>query len=392
MALEESVLWKKIKALKTDLIDLFWGKDTCKQSFDAFDEDRQNFEHFLLVYTQGRENEDIVVMDSCDEFLANLPQKLMYLEMCVLPRFYTEFLKKLNGTVHPDTHPVHKVELYCLLGHEMRKVGEGEEYEDCMKEAENLYLENKTKFDENPLSEVIYLHSHARFISKKRIPGKPKEVYERALKICEQKLSNHPERAATFLFAGRNSKRRNEYERAEEQLNQALDLSKKCLGEHIMTAQCFKDIADFLFFAKRKLPKGERGFDAVLSYYEKSLEMLEHLGRDGHKETILTLKNCGSCHSSNGNYEEARKFLEKAERVAERELENDHRWKVMVKTEQALVFDKEKKEEEMIEAMQNGLEMCYTLGMTVQDLGNRYQIREVLDRHSEKFPKDKYPR
>ena len=44
--------------------NLFWGKDTCKQSFDAFDEDRQNFEHFLLVYTQGRENEDIVVMDS----------------------------------------------------------------------------------------------------------------------------------------------------------------------------------------------------------------------------------------------------------------------------------------------------------------------------------------
>ena len=117
---------------------------------------------------------------------------------------------------------------------------EGEEYEDCMKEAENLYLENKTKFDESPLSEVIYLHSHARFISKKRIPGKPKEVYERALKICEQKLSNHPERAATFLFAGRNSKRRNEYERAGEQLQQALDLFKKCLGEHIMTASALK--------------------------------------------------------------------------------------------------------------------------------------------------------
>ena len=116
----------------------------------------------------------------------------------------------------------------------MRKVGEGEEYEDCMKEAENLYLENKTKFDESPLSEVIYLHSHARLISEKKIPDKPKEVYERALKICEQKLSNHPERAATFLFAGRNSKRRNEYERAEEQLNQALDLSKKCL-----TLKCY---------------------------------------------------------------------------------------------------------------------------------------------------------
>ena len=75
--------------------NLFWGKDSCKQSFDAFDEDRQNFEHFLLAYTQGREKGDIAVMDSCEEFLTSLPQKLMYLEKCVLPRFYIEFLTKL---------------------------------------------------------------------------------------------------------------------------------------------------------------------------------------------------------------------------------------------------------------------------------------------------------
>ena len=274
----------------------------------------------------------------------------------------------------------------------MRKVGEGEEYEDCMKEAENLYLENKTKFDESPLSEVIYLHSHARLISEKRIPDKPKEVYERALKICEQKLPNHPEQAATFLFAGRHAKRRYEYKQAKEQLSQAFVLFMKCLGEHVMTAQCFKDIADFLFFLQEKLPKDERCFDDVLSYYENSLEVLEHLGMDGHKETILTLKNCGSCHSSNGNYGEERKFLERAERVAERELENDHRWKVKVKTEQALVFDKENKEDQMIKALKSGLKMCYRLGKTIEDLGNKHEIRKVLDRHPKKFLKVKYPR
>ena len=273
-----------------------------------------------------------------------------------------------------------------------RKVGEGEEYEDCMEKAEKLYLEHKMKFGENLLSEVIYLHSHARLISEKRIPDKPEEVYEKALKICEQKLPNHPERVATLLFAGRNAKRRNEYEQAEEQLNQALNLSKNCPGEHVMTVQCFKDIADLRFFVKRKVLKGERSFDTVLPYYEKSLEMLEHLGMDGHKETILTLKNCGFCHSSNGNYEKARKFLERAERVSERELENDHRWKVMVKTQQALVFDKENKEDQMIEAMKSGLKMCYKLGKTIEDLGNKHEIRKVLHRHPNKFPKDEYPR
>ena len=83
----------------------------------------------------------------------------------------------------------------------MRKVGEGEEYEDCMEKAEKLYLKHKMKFGASPLSEVIYLHSHARLISEKRIPNNPKEVHEKALKICEQKLPNHPERVTTLLFA-----------------------------------------------------------------------------------------------------------------------------------------------------------------------------------------------
>ena len=83
--------------------------------------------------------------------------------------------------------------------------------------------------------------------------------------------------------------------------------------------------------------------------------------------------------------------MERAERVAERKMENDHRWKVMMKTKQALVFYKENKEDLMIEAMQNGLEMCYRLGKTIEDLGNKHEIRKVLDHHPEIFPKDKYP-
>ena len=84
--------------------------------------------------------------------------------------------------------------------------------------------------------------------------------------------------------------------------------------------------------------------------------------------------------------------MERAELVADRELENDHMWKVRVKTEQALVLDKENKEDQMIEAMQNALEMCYRLGKTIEVLGNEDEIRKVLDRYPKKFPKEKYPR
>ena len=46
----------------------------------------------------------------------------------------------------------------------------------------------------------------------------------------------------------------------------------------------------------------------------------------------------------------------------------------------------------MIEAMKSGLKMWYKLGKTIEDLGNKHEIRKVLDRHPNKFPKDKHPR
>ena len=370
----------------------YWSKDTCKQSLDSFNEDRHNFEHFLPAFAKWRGSE---AMESCEAFFVNLSQRCMYLEMCVLPRSYTDFLQQLlEAFSDPESHQgnqVQKVELLCLLGHEMRKVGKEEKkrekYKDYMMDAEKLYTENKTKFDESPFSAVIYLNSHARFLVEEKIPDKPKKVYEKALEICKDKLPNHPERVETLLRAGTNFKRRKEYKQAEEKFKQALALSEECLGKHVMTARCFKAIADMKFSLQEKLPDG-----AVLSNYEKSLEILKHLDMEGHKETIHTLKNLGSYYSSNGNYEEARIALERAELVADRELENDHMWKVRVKTEQALVLDKENKEDQMIEAMQNALEMCYRLGKTIEVLGNEDEIRKVLDRYPKKFPKEKYPR
>ena len=106
--------------------------------------------------------------------------------------------------------------------------------------------------------------------------------------------------------------------------------------------------------------------------------MMKKLGMDGHRERILTLKNYGICYKKQGNLEEARNLLEKAERVAERELDEDHMWKVMVKTEQALLYDEEGKNDQMEVAMKAGLEMCYRLGQTAEQLGNKHLIRKIL--------------
>ncbi|XP_020630595.1 uncharacterized protein LOC110067589 [Orbicella faveolata] len=101
---------------------------------------------------------------------------------------------------------------------------------------------------------------------------------------------------------------------------------------------------------------------------------------DGHKESILTLKNYGFCHKKKGNFEEARNLFEKAERVAEIELDKDHKWKIMVKIQQALLYEKEGKKDQMEEALKGGLQMCYRLGQTaVEKHGS--DLLKILNRH-----------
>ena len=312
---------------------LYWGKDTCKASLESFNKDRHNFEHFLPIYCQEIQNRDQKITDTCKSFLDDLSLKCMYLERCIQSKFYIQFLEGLLKSFKPEIQPVHTVELLCLLGHEMRKEGDDEWYTNYMEEANKLYLENITEFETRALSHVIYLQSYARLLSEGRVPSvhNPKVLYDKATKICGDKLPEDPERAATLLFAGRYAKRRKEYDEAAEKFKQALSLFEQLLGDHYMTAQCIKDIADYLFSAS------ETYLDDPLTLYKMAMEVLEKLGVDDHKESILTLKNYGSCHMANGDFEEAMKLFQRAERVAERELDKDHRWKVMIKTQKALL-------------------------------------------------------
>ena len=291
--------------------DCYWGKDTCKKSLDSFNEDRHNFEHFLDVFIQWRESEGDMAMKSCEAFFVNLPQKCMYLEICVLPTFYTNFLQKLHEAKNPELPPVNKVEILCLLGHEMRKKGNKEEYRNLMKKADELYLKEKTKFNMSPLSKVIYLNSRDRFAIEES-SSEPEGMYVEALELCEKELPNHPEYVATILYTATSANRQDNHTKAKEKVNQALALSETILGKHAMTARCYKAIAELM--------KKEELFPGALSFYEKCLEMYKDLGLEGCKETINTLSNYGFYLKRNGKYKEAREIFEKAKCIAEETL------------------------------------------------------------------------
>ena len=375
-----------------DNANLYWGKDTCKQSIDSFNEDRHNFEHFLQVYVQtGWENQDQEIVNACETFLDDFPQKCMYLEMCVLPRFYILILEKLLATFDSEMQPAHRVELLCLLGHENRKEGDKEKYQKLMEEAEKVYSRSRAEFETKPLSEVYFRNSYIRFLSDKKDPKQCERIEqetESVLQVSREKLGDHPETAATLLFAGIFKKRRKIRDEAEQKISDALELFKKCLGKHYMTAKSLQAIADLYFF----LGKTEADLDLCLVHYKDAMEMFHELGMGESKESVLTMKNFGLCHSKKNNFSKAMELLTKAGRVSEQELKADHAWKVMIKTDLAIVHEKVGNCDQAKDVMLQGLQMGKRLNLPIDKMGNKDRIRTFINRYPETFPEHEFPR
>ena len=140
----------------------YWSKDSCRESVEAFRAERHNFEYFLQIYAQRRETNDGDILESCQTFFNGLPQKCMYLEMCVLPRFFISILERLLETFDSETQPVERVELLSLLRHEHRKAGEKEKYAQVMMEADEVHTKEHAEFETNALSEVFFCNSYVR--------------------------------------------------------------------------------------------------------------------------------------------------------------------------------------------------------------------------------------
>ena len=362
----------------------FWSKDQCKAAIDSFSEDRHNFEYFLQVYAKAAET-----LERCKEFQHDFLQNCMYLEKCVSPSFYTDFLEELVSFTKPKTQPVCRAELLCLRGHEKRKVGDRKKYRVDMEEAYKLYSGNSAKFNTNAVSAVYLLNSYADSISKighSSNNEKIEEINRNALKLSESLERGHPERAEALLLAGRFAKRAGKRSEAEMKLQEALELFQEFLGTHLNTVYALKEIADF-YFSGEDLKK-------AFTLYKKALDMMKQLGMENNKANIMIMKNYGICARKRGNFDEGTKYLEQALLVAERELRPDHWWKVLIKTSLALLQEENEKIEDAKVLMLEGLEICYRLEETIKSLGksHRNDIISFLNRHGEDFPKTKFPR
>ncbi|XP_067020411.1 uncharacterized protein [Acropora muricata] len=366
-----------------DNANMYWSKDKCKESIEAFNEDRHNFEYFLQFYLQGSNFQDpSLLKENLMTLVEEFSQKCLYLEMCLLPSIYVKLLetwRQLLMSVNSTQQPTSKiVELLCLLGHEKRKVGKHDEYKQWLESALKLHTENPNEFNREKISEAFFRNNYARFLSDERNFDKAKEQFDIGLKVCEEYLSkDYVQKGVTLLYSGREDNRRNERNKAEKKLNEALHLFQEGLGTHVMTSLLLRSLADFHLFHGEKKVGSQEDCQNATKLYGQALQMMVELGIKDRKECILPFTNLGICHLLKGEQEEAMKLYQASLSIAERELVENHRWKIYVKVQMA---DWYKRTGNMVEAKawkEQALQMSGVLGLPDNQPPNKFILKEI---------------
>jgi len=160
-------------------------------------------------------------------------------------------------------------------------------------------------------------------------------------------------------------------------LNEALNLLRENLGNHIMTALLLKDLADFHLFHGEKHLGSVQDQQISIKLYEGALEMMVNLGMKDHKECIMTLTNLGICYQNQDSMDEAMQLFEKSLEIAERELEDDHRWKIYVKTQMAFWWKKEGNMEKAKALKEEAMEMSDRLKLPDNQPPNKFLLQKI---------------
>ena len=366
--------------------DLYWSKDNCKKSIELFNKDRHNFEYFIKACISGLSDNDrdvVAIMETLLEKYSPISSiyRYLYLEKILLPTVYVEFLEVSCELLTSSKQAASKtVMLLCLLGHQNRNAGGLTKYKDYVLKATDVHSQNPLEFDNDKLAEAFFQNNIARCFSEEGKLDETKEQYDFCLEICKE----HPsvdgmpiQKAITLFFAGAEHNRRNERHEAEEQFNEALDIYQEVLGEHVMTASVYRGLGDFYLFHGEKSLGSAEDQQKSIKLYEKAIDMFGNLGMGETKECILSLTNLGICRQLQGELQEAMKLFEESWNIAERELQDDHKWKIYVKTQIAYLYKVMGNIEEATVHKNEAMQMSDRLGLPDNQPKNKFLLHKI---------------
>ena len=324
---------------------IYWGKDTCKESFQLFNEERINIEYILQEVAGGEEK--VKNCEELEEVVDACGQVAPYIEDCVPFKLYGDFLNGLLQFSRIQGNKTKQVEILLLLYEESRRHGGNTKSQDLIDRAVKLYNDNLYLFEQNRLSKAFFLSHFGRYLSQ---DNDSRDEAERRLKQALAIVEKEGDEYGSIFDIGRvlcqmghiaspskdkKAKRRKEV--IERRNKEALTYFQKALrfrqtyyGEHVLTALAHKDLAGHYVFME--------DFCKAEENYEAAVRIFEGMGMTKQKEAIKTYKDFGRCYEKSGRIDQARRIFEMGREVANTTIEGNHKWKVEINTNLALIL------------------------------------------------------
>lgn len=305
----------------------YWQRGGCRRSLDQFDGERLNFEYALKIVSSEEKCEDSKELENVvnDCWLV-----APYIGDCVPFKLHDDFLNGLLKFAQSQGKVIHEVEILCLLYDEGRKRA-GAKQQSVHGRAIKLHDENDHLFEQNGLSEVFYLSHYGRYLSQdcdQREDAQP--FLKKALSIYErEKLASTFDKARILGQMGHNAKELGRPQEALKNHSEALKFRQDHYGDHVLTAFAHKDLADY-YLSVNELKQAEEN-------YNRAIHILEDMKIAEHK-AVRIFSNLGICLQKSGMFDKSRETYEKGSDIADKTIEGNHKWKVMIKTNLALLL------------------------------------------------------
>ena len=237
----------------------YWGKDTCKESFILFNEERINLESTLREIAGQKKIQHCSEMEAV---MNEYQQVAPYIEYCVHFQLYDKFLKSLLQLCQSQGKITKQVEILCLLYHEKRKYSWNYEQklEDLILQAKELHDGNLSHFERDRLSEAFYLNHYGRYLLEDRDEREQAQpLLKQAISIYEKELTMNDSAfdiGRIIAQMGHNAKYGERRQEPLQFYTNALRFRSSHYGKHFLTTFAHKDLADYYlrieFFVKQR--------------------------------------------------------------------------------------------------------------------------------------------
>ncbi|XP_028405132.1 uncharacterized protein LOC114527631 [Dendronephthya gigantea] len=397
----EVLMIKHYLKLGHDQTKKTYSKDGYKPNRDALKNEAHHIQKVLKICYKQDVSSDILDCLAESEIYNNSAKFFALLARTIIPRNIVQnFLELCAQLAEEREQQAIKINFDCLLAGQARRETIGrsdEDYESKMEKLQEQFEANEDLKQDKPLY-AHYLYHQGRYLThqaenledearlERQIQGR--ENMEKSLKLRNM-LNNAPEGIADKAFAllhvgnackiisktesflKKMAQSESSSKQAQEHYEEAIQLSEDKLGDHELTAACYKSLGD-LFLRINHPEKAKEN-------YTRAKEMRENLGLDASKRHVSLLNKLGISLTKLKQADEAIELLENARMMAEELADSDEPTFCKSKVYASLASAYNAKQKYCEDAVSYAKKAMEFDGME-ESLGNYYkELREIAD-------------